>query len=179
MNKIRITDADSTYFKICFEIYENSFPLFEQRTLADQIAVLSNTDYYFEVIIGDKKEVLGLLMTWHTADFVYIEHFAISESIRGKNIGSRILKDFMASTHKPMLLEIDPPVDDISNRRKEFYNRLGFVQNDYKHIHPAYRKEQKPHTLVILSKPEITPKLYEEFYSYLMNTIMVYSENKN
>ncbi len=44
--------------------------------------------------------------------------------------------------------------DDISNRRKAFYKRLGFVQTDYEHIHPAYRKEQKPHKLVILSKPQ-------------------------
>ncbi len=48
MNKIRITDGKSDPFKICFTIYENSFPVFEQRTLADQIAALSNENYYFE-----------------------------------------------------------------------------------------------------------------------------------
>lgn len=41
-------------------------------------------------------------------------------------MGSRILEAF-GKDHSLVVLEIDPPADDISVRRERFYQRLGFL----------------------------------------------------
>jgi hypothetical protein len=75
--------------------------------------------------------------------------------------------------HNLVILEIDPPVDSISIRRKDFYLRLGFHENKYQHYHPAYRKQNAPHELVILSYPRnISDMEYTKFNEYLKKTIM-------
>jgi hypothetical protein len=49
--------------------------------------------------------------------------------------------DIELTLHNLVILEIDPPVDSFSIRRKDFYLRLGFHENNYQHYHPAYRKQ--------------------------------------
>ncbi len=51
------------------------------------------------------------------------------------------------------MLEIDPPEDERSERRLRFYERLGFVRNDYPYVHPSYRRPFSPHPLVLMSYP--------------------------
>ena len=74
------------------------------------------------------------------------------------------------------MLEIDPPVDTVSKKRKAFYQRLGFVVSDKEHIHPSYRNETEAHPLVIMSYPELTNEIYHSFQDNLTNQIMQYSE---
>lgn len=109
---------------------------------------------------------------WKTARYCYIEHFEIDPDMRGNSMGSRCLKQFCEMNHL-VILEIDPPLDPSSIRRKNFYMRLGFQENHYEHKHPAYRKENLPHDLVIMSYPRsIAEDEYTEFNEYLKNTIM-------
>ena len=49
--------------------------------------------------------------------------------------------------------EIDPPSDDISIHRKSFYERCGFKENAFSHVHPPYHKGNTGHELVIMSSP--------------------------
>ncbi|WP_081676841.1 GNAT family N-acetyltransferase [Paenibacillus alvei] len=79
--------------------------------LDDQIIVLNNSAYHCEVIIED-DEFIGLIFYWRTERFSYIEHFAINPNMRGNNLGSRCLQEFIA--HGNVILEIDPPKDPIS-----------------------------------------------------------------
>ena len=73
----------------------------------------------------------------------------------------------------PLILEIDPPVDDISMRRKVVYERCGVVANPYSHTHPPYHVGNHGHDLVIMSSPKmLTPNEYDVFFSFLENTVM-------
>ncbi len=172
----RIQNSNTDEFERCFSIYQNSFPIFEQRTRHDQIEALKNREYHFEVIQNDMKETLGLLLTWQTDAFVYVEHLAVLESARGGSIGTRALELLLNKTAVPIILEIDPPIDEISIRRKGFYERLGFALTEHKHIHPSYKKNTHPHELKILSLPKIDQAQYEAFYTYMLQTVMRYSE---
>ena len=72
-----------------------------------------------------------------------------------------------------MILEIDPPVDEISIRRKGFYERCGFVENPFRHIHPPYHAENQGHELVIMSSPiMLEADEYESFNRYLRDVVM-------
>lgn len=50
-----------------------------------------------------------------------------------------------------MLLEIDPLVDDIARASLRFYQHCGFVQNNFEHRHPPYRKDFQAHKLIVLT----------------------------
>lgn len=147
----RITSSNDTYFKKAFDLYKVSFPEHEQRLLDDQMAALEHSAYHCDVIL-EKDVFVGILFYWKTPRYCYIEHFAIDPDMRGNNMGSRCLQEF-CEIHHLVILEIDPPVDPVSIRRQKFYLRLGFQKNHYEHTHPAYRKENLPHNLVIMSYP--------------------------
>ncbi len=171
-----IENGNTAEFKIAFEIYQQSFPVYEQRTLATQLEALQNPYYKFQVIENDEHETLGLLLTWQTDRFVYIEHFAVTPAARGHNIGTKILTSLIENTDVPIILEIDPPVDEISIRRKNFYERLGFVVTEHEYIHPSYQPHTSPHHLRILSLPLITNELYKEFQDFLQTQVLRYME---
>ncbi len=175
MNLVRIIDSNLPDFKAAYDIYKNSFPIFEQRNLKDQIEVLSDKEYFFEIVKDDEKTVLGLLLTWRTNKFIYVEHLAILESARGKNIGTDLLKYLKEMAKTPIILEIDPPIDEISIRRKGFYEKLGFVMGEFNHIHPPFTDESSPYLLKIMSNPSIDEDIYNEYFKYLIDKIMHYS----
>ena len=59
----------------------------------------------------------------------------------------------LAAEGKPVILEIDPPVDDLSHRRQGFYERAGYHANPYAHVHPPYHAANRGHALVVMSYP--------------------------
>ncbi len=175
MELTRITDSNSEEFKAAYAIYQKSFPLFEQRILADQIEALSDAEYFAQVAKDEQGQVVALLFTWQTGTFIYIEHLAVSENARGKNIGTKLLTQLKENASVPIILEIDPPIDAISIRRRGFYERLGFIMSDFERIHPKFRADAIAYELKVLSSPSIDEKLYKEFNDYFENRIAYYS----
>lgn len=167
----RLTSTNDVLFKKAFDLYQASFPEHQQRLFENQIEALNNSEYHCNVIL-EKDVFIGIIFYWKTEQYTYIEHFAIDPDMRGNSFGSRCIKKF-CDVHSLVILEIDPPIEPTSIRRKNFYMRLGFQENDYQHKHPGYRKQNLPHELVILSFPRsISDIEYTEFDEYLKNTIM-------
>lgn len=80
---------------------------------------------------------------------------------------------FSASAKKTVIPEIDPPNDEVSVRRKAFYERAGYRANPFEHIHPPYHSEYKGHRLVVMTCPTaISENEYKNFNSYLENVVM-------
>lgn len=78
----------------------------------------------------------------------------------------------LSQRNKPVILEIDPPVDSASQRRKAFYERCGFAENPY-HVHPPYRRGNRGHELVVMSwLGLIAQPLYDSFARYLQQRVM-------
>jgi ribosomal protein S18 acetylase RimI-like enzyme len=171
MEFYRLNTARDSYYDEAFALYEQSFPKHEQRFPDKQRALMANPLYHFNAVL-EGGVCIGILLYWEGSGYAYIEHFAISPSIRGKSMGSLALEAFCKD--RPLVvLEIDPPVDDISVRRERFYQRLGFIKNDYEHKHPAYRKEFPPHELVVMSYPrQMTGNEYRTFQRELSEVVM-------
>lgn len=158
-------------YKQALELYRVSFPFHEQRESVSQEAILSNDLYHFDLIY-DGESFVGLVLYWERSDYIYIEHFCIQPELRNRQYGQRALS-LLQEKGKIMILEIDPPIDAISMRRKGFYERCGFVENPYPHIHPPYHKENTGHELVIMSNPRlILQSEYDSFNSFLKGIIM-------
>lgn len=86
--------------------------------------------------------------------------------------GSRAL-ELLQAKGKPVILEIDPPRDEVSRRRKGFYERSGFAANPFAHLHPPYRRGAAGHDLVIMSSPAaLTEEEYGRFAAFLKGHVM-------
>ena len=181
----RITDKKDYFYKKATELYKSSFPFHEQREEFSQNEILKNPEYFFCVISDSdnnaevmKEKFVGEILYWETKDFVYIEHFCIDTKERGKGYGREILLNLgnefgIHGKNKTIILEIDPPANEISVRRKSFYERADFVANKYAHFHPPYHKGASGHKLVVMSYPDVlTEEKYTAFGKYLDNIVM-------
>ncbi len=169
MNTERITDAAHPLYAQAMALYAVSFPPHEQRESLSQTRILSDGRYHFDAVCDD-GELVGEVLYWEVGEFLYIEHFCVLPSKRNKRYGQKILEAMRA---KPLILEIDPPADDMSIRRKGFYERCGFAENPYHHVHPPYHRGNPGHELVVMSRPKrLTQSEYEMFAQCLRDTIM-------
>lgn len=167
----RLTTTEDAIYAEAMNLYQLSFPYHEQREAASQARIMHHEDYQFNLIY-DKDKFVGLLLCWETERFIYVEHFCILPAMRNKKYGQRAL-ELLNRRGKTVILEIDPPVDAISIRRKAFYMRVGFQPNPFAHVHPAYHAGCAGHPLVVMSCPEpLTEDLYNEFAHYLGTVVM-------
>ena len=165
----RMTTPEHPLYERAMELYHASFPAHELRESASQQKILHDPAYHFDLLFDDEQFV-GEVLYWEIAGFFYIEHFCILLELRNHHYGQTAL-ELLHST--PLILEIDPPVDAISIRRKGFYERCGFVENSYRHIHPPYHCGNSGHPLVVMSYPAaLTQQQYDAFYDGLTDMVM-------
>ncbi len=165
----KLNGADSSGFREAWDIYESSFPPDERRSLSRQIGIFGNPRYrFFEVY--DKGQLAGILTTWKLEKSTFIEHFAVSENLRGHGTGTRLMTEYMSSNSGRIVLEAERLNTRTAERRIEFYERLGFRLNGYDYVQPPYGKGKKPVPCFLMSYPEPIassefPKVKEEIYS--------------
>lgn len=167
----RVTGGDHPLYEKAMALYGISFPPHEQREAASQMRILGDPAYHFD-LIRDEAGFVGLILYWEQENYLYVEHFCIEPARRGRGCGQRAL-ELLGQREKTVILEIDPPVDAISIRRKGFYERCGFAANPYPHVHPPYHIGNTGHDLVVMSCPQpITQAEYDAFRHYLDSHVM-------
>ncbi len=166
--KYRITSIDDPFLERAHRIYTQSFPPHEQRTLQGLAHSLENPDFKYEAFLDPQEHIVAIRNTWHTPDFSYLEHFAVSPGSRSGGIGKYLLDDLAQESPRQIILEIDPVIDEISRRRLHFYLRNGFVANEqYDYIHPPYKTGDKPYPLLLMSSgAPLSEPLYHLFTDY-------------
>lgn len=170
----KIANCEDSLYNEFIELYGTSFPIFEQRTEAQQRSAFEDERYNLETYIEDDK-FIGFISYWEFDSYIYIEHLAINSSLRGEGYGSRLLREFAQRSGKMLLLEIDPIVDEISAKRLRFYEHNGFVANIHTHRHPPYRESFEGHQLIVLTtEREINKAEYEQFSSDLKEVVMAW-----
>lgn len=155
-------------FDDVFSLMQKSFPKNEYRTYANQQKLLQNKYYRIIPYFGSKSEFLAFAAVWEFDSFKFVEHIAVSEKCRGMGIGSKIMSDIIQKSNTDIILEIEPPIDEISKKRLHFYEKLGFKLNDYPYMQLPLNKNDKPITLKILSYPQ---GLDEEKFKKIQRTI--------
>lgn len=177
MEFVKVDDSYPEWSEI-WRLYESSFPECERRSFVAHSAAMQDSEFVALAVKDDTGAQVALLFYWHYDDTVYIEHLAVAEGMRGRKIGSQLMSEFLETVSgKTVVLEIDPPLDEISCRRKRFYERLGFKACPYDYIHPSYRTADNAarHSLVIMSYPEIIPdRDYERFVGYVRDRVLLY-----
>lgn len=184
LDLIRLCDHSHPLAEAAWAIYEESFPLCERRPLAEHLRALSDPAFHYHLIL-ERKELVGLLSwwDWEAADgtpFRFGEHFAIAPGKRGGGYGSQALKLLQGDASRLLLLEIDPPQDEVSRRRERFYLANGMCPSyAYEHVHPSFRPTTEPHRLFLLSHPRLlTEAEFRAFQRFNNERVLSYSERK-
>lgn len=178
MKTVMLLDADADLLHSVGKLYEESFPVYERRSWNTQMLAAQNPDSHCVLMLSDDDVFLALLFYWMYDNVVYVEYLAVNPNLRGQNIGSRIMEHLIENnSDKTIILEIDPPQDEISIRRLHFYERIGFTSNPYTYIHPSYTTgtAAHPHELSIMSYGKPIPnKTFDEFLTYMKEVVLKY-----
>lgn len=171
----RITTADTELYRYVENLLTESFPLNEYRPL-DQWKKLTDSKELFHnnVIVNEGKPV-GLLTYWDLDSFYFIEHFAIDTSLRNSGYGKDVLNLLEKEIDKPLILEVECPTDELSQRRIGFYQRYQFELWNKDYVQPPYRPEESAIPMLIMCRgaltadmhfKEVRRKLYQEAYNF-------------
>ncbi len=164
LQRVTISTAKDTLFTNFWDLYISAFPQHERRDLEYQQRTLTIENYHLEALVkGD--QFVGFIGWWQLGEVSYIEHLATLPSLRGGGIGREALESFIAHHSGTIILEVEHPEDEICRRRIGFYQRVGFILNDYHYAHPPYRLESDEYvSLMLMSYPNpISPTLFESF----------------
>jgi ribosomal protein S18 acetylase RimI-like enzyme len=173
MNLININQEG---FHQIYQLMEESFPVSERRNYKEAERLCENPLYYIDVVKNEENKIQGFVAYWKLSKVVFVEHLAVSSSARGKNIGSTMMKKFMKAQNKPIILEVEKPLDEMSERRIVFYERLGFKQNKVGYFQPDLQKGAPKIFLHIMSYgAEFTEESFEFIKKELFST--VYNQN--
>ncbi|MET3210295.1 UNVERIFIED_CONTAM: ribosomal protein S18 acetylase RimI-like enzyme [Paenibacillus sp. PvR008] len=140
-------------FSEIYAIMEASFPESECRSFESQKALLKHPSYR---IISEKNvqgNTVAFLAGWEFTHFRFVEHIAVDSRIRGGGLGKKLMSRFISESGKPVVLEVEPPVDEWTRRRIGFYERLGFHLNHFEYVQPPLREGQADLRLQIMSYP--------------------------
>ncbi|MEI3169091.1 MAG: GNAT family N-acetyltransferase [Lachnospiraceae bacterium] len=142
---------NETNFPEIYRIMQASFSDDEYRPYDEQLALFEEPEYRIYYMPA------GFLAVWEFESFIYIEHFAVDPALRNSGTGSAMLQELVKQYQKPICLEVELPEDELTRRRIGFYERNGFVFNEYPYIQPPISKGKSPVPLRIMTyKSEIT-----------------------
>lgn len=133
MKKINRYTKDRTLF---YRLFVEAFPPIERLPIRTMMSYVKKKDvdlwnFYLE------DEFVGFAYMLLSEKYAYLLFFATEESVRGKGIGSEIVKKLIDYYRdKSMVLDIepvDPKSDNAEQRLKRlsFYEKLGFEVTDY------------------------------------------------
>ena len=105
----RIFNENGKYFKELWDLYQSSFPANEKRSLEAHKQLFKHPAYHLDVFYN--TSFVAFISAWRYPNFAYLEHFAVSETVRSGGFGSKVLQLWIAQQSAPIILEIEPVED--------------------------------------------------------------------
>lgn len=168
----RIQSASHSCLEDLLPLYQDSFPREERRELRELLKMLDDTEMYFTSVTVE-SQLVGFVIFWKFAGFLYIEHLAIFLNRRGKGIGEGVLR-WLQKEGSPILLEVEIPFDEEGTQRVAFYNKSGFSSLPVDYRQPPYREGESLLPMMLFSDrsewaPEVLNRAIELFQYRVYN----------
>ncbi len=142
----------SLFFKEIERLYCHSFPVDERRKLSDFEEISASSTQFAVMGIFNGDKLIGFINYWDFHSFLYIEHFAIDPECRNGGIGGRSLRNFLTGKQLPVIIEVEPPCDELTRRRIAFYERMGFkLWNEIDYVQPPYDSDRNSLNLMLMT----------------------------
>ena len=170
-----VKNTTDTFFSAFWSLYEHAFPVDERRNLPQQKNIFKKNEYAL-FAIAQNNQFIGFLSCWNLGKFIFIEHFAVREELRGRGLGTKIMNAFIQDQkqkRKEIVLETEPPnANAAAKRGVRFYERLGFKICLENYIQPAYDANKKPVPLYLMRfEKEISKKEFEQIKKILYEIV--------
>ena len=140
-------------FDRLFEILEYSFPPCERGNYALHRSEFTRAE--FRCMCYEPEGVPAAFINYyHLRDInaLFVEHFASAEELRGKGVGSAVMNSLLErSGDSLVVLEVEPPENELARRRVQLYRRLGFTLNEGAYFQPAFYGNPEPLPLMLMS----------------------------
>lgn len=164
--------GDGEWFDQLWRIYDDSFPSHEKQSRERILSLLVQSSAFGIDGFLDDGKIIGFFIYWSFEDLIYLEHFAIEQSSRCGGRGSSMLAAFI-ERHAPSIVvgEIEPAVDEITQRRAAFYDRMGFVQGD-SFLFPPYQKGGEGFEMIFISyQKRVSSSKFERYRRFLKDIV--------
>ena len=160
-------------------LMEEAFPPVERRTAADQAALWEDERYGVLGWKDDEGVLLAFLAHWRLEGFWFVEHIAVSSSLRNQGMGGRMMSRFLEECSLagvPAVLEVEEPKNEMARRRIGFYQRLGFYAfEEYSYRQPPLQEGLPWIPLILMASGErgallpedLERELYTKVYKVL------------
>ena len=145
---------DSALLANINSLYESAFPPDERRDFAIVRHLLDAAGAFriHAALDSASGEFAAFVSFWDFGSFTYIEHLAVMPPMRGKGIGHRVMKHVFESVSARVVLEVEPPADDVTRKRIAFYESLGMsLWSDFPYIQPPYAPHLNPVELRLMT----------------------------
>ena len=136
--ELLLINTSSPYYNEAEALMKDAFPAEERRPLAEQRDYTDHHPLFRPHVILENGKFAGLLNFWNLEGFIYAEHLATLPALRGGGLGRRIMEEFIRQAQGPIVLEVEPPTDELKQRRIGFYQRCGFTLWERPYIQPPY-----------------------------------------
>lgn len=153
-----IKTTDQAAYQFIEELFINSFPCEERRELELQREFTDTNPLFTNILLLHQDKPVGFITYWNFEEFCYIEHFAISPEARNGGYGKEALLLFDKLINKPVVLEVEHPTDEMSQRRIGFYTRLEYRLWENEYMQPPYRKGDGFLPMHIMAKGDLNPE---------------------
>ena len=151
----RITSLEDNRIDDIFKLFVGSFDKTERRDV-EQIKTLIVSEsrmHLCAIMVGE--EFAGFINYWDLGEFYYGEYFAILDSMRNQNIGTKVLEWIKNNLKGTVIIEVEHPLDDIKTRRIQYYERNGYAVIDKSYRQPDFRIKDRDYPLWIMANTEI------------------------
>lgn len=128
---------------------------------------------YKVLTLKEENKIIGVLSYYFSGEYVFVDYFAINGNHKGKGLGSKMLKYFMAMVDSKVILEVEYPENEQSQRRIVFYQRCGLILNDqYNYFVPPVRNLKQRLYFHLMSYPTaITENEFKIVYPQILRSI--------
>lgn len=169
-----ISTADVLNYTFMEKLLITAFPPEEYRKLHNLREYTDHTGNFYNNIIFDDEIPVGFITYWDFEHFYYVEHFAINPALRNGGYGKKVLNHLREVLQRPIVLEVEMPVEEMAQRRIHFYQRQGFNLWEREYQQPPYKPEDDflPMRLMVHGDlqcekdfNEIKKRIYQEVYN--------------
>lgn len=134
----RITQRADRDLQLLLSLYREAFPEEERRSEEQLLRLVDEKEEMVFNAVETEGGLAGLFVYWEFGDFYYLEHLAVYPELRNRKIGQQLLEYVRKCFKKSCVLEVEPPCNEMAERRIAYYRRNGFEVVEKGYEQPSY-----------------------------------------
>ena len=166
-----MTGPEHPRYAAAWELYETAFPANERRDGEWQARALAQDAYHMCAAAEEDGKLLAIAFYWTHGEELYLEHLAVEPALRGQGIGAAVLREVRALPGK-LILEIEKPVDAMTQRRQRFYEREGLTLAPFGYDAPGYQAGTGDCPLQLMSEGAMSSAEFARHCAFLQETVL-------